>query len=67
MSTQLKRVSGGYEVSTVIGPGSRKKAARKPVFVPAGDLPALKDEIVRQAKAARLELGVPPQKEKPLV
>lgn len=58
MSTQLTEADGGFYVATVTSPGGRKQMARGRVFVPAGNPGLLKAEIVRQAKAARLALGI---------
>lgn len=63
MSTQLQRVPQGYIVSTVSAPGGRKKMPRKAVRVGSADMALVIQEIVKQADAARAELGISTQKE----
>lgn len=53
MSTMLADRPGVWLVSTVSGPGGRRKIPRGAVAVPKGDKAALQAEIVRQADAAR--------------
>ena len=67
MSTQLKRIPGGYEVSTISAPGGRKKRARGAVKVTSGDPRDLIAEMTRQAEAARAAFGIVQEKEKPVV
>lgn len=67
MSTELKRVSGGYIVSTVSAPGSRKKLPRNAVRLDDPDKAALVAEIVKQADAARTKLGIRTKREDPVV
>lgn len=67
MSTMVSEIGKMLRVSTVMGPGRRKKLPRGGVLVPKGDEDALIAEVVRQATAARVRLGIAITKEKPVV
>lgn len=59
MSTMLQEVGSMVRVSTIIGPGNRKKLPRKSTLLPAADWAGIKAEIERQAAEARIEVGIP--------
>ncbi len=67
MSTQVADRGTHWEVSSVTGPGARRKIPRRPVLVPKGDKDMLRAEIIRQAMAARKKFGVHQKEEVPVV
>lgn len=67
MTTQLRDVGDMVEVTTVFGPGRRREIPRAPVLVPRDDVGAIRAEIVKQAIAARVAVGLNPQPQEPVV
>lgn len=67
MSTQLRNVGDMIEVSTIVRTGKQRLRARRSVLVPAGDMDALKAEVLRQAALVRSELGLDTAEERPVV
>lgn len=66
MSTQLEEHGDHWLVKTVAGPGKRRKLGRNPVRVPKDDKDRLRAEIVRQAKAARVAMGIQQTEQEPV-
>lgn len=58
MSTMLEESGGMYVVSTISAAGKQRKMPRGRVMVPKGDVAMRQAEIVRQAKALRVAVGV---------
>lgn len=67
MSTQLREVGTMVEVSSVVGPGSRRKIPRNPVWVPKKDVAKMTAAIVAAAVQARKDFGVAGHEEVPVV
>lgn len=58
MATQVKDVGDRWEVARVTSPGKTRRIPRKPVYVPLGDIVALREAVTNQALAARADLGI---------
>lgn len=58
MATMMRDAGDMVLISTVVGPGKRKRLPRGGVLVPAADRPTVIAEIVRQAEKARALAGV---------
>lgn len=58
MATQLQDSGEHVVVSTIYGPGTRRKLPRGGVRVLRTDVDLLRAEIERQAKEARADAGV---------
>lgn len=67
MSTQVRDVEGGYEVSTLDRSGKRRGLPAGRVIVRTLALSAMREEVERQADALRKKLGVGKYKEVPVV
>ncbi len=67
MSTRLTKAAGVYLVSTVVGPGSRRKLPRNLTMVPEGDHAALIKVIVEKAEEARRLFGIEVPERRPVV
>ncbi len=58
MATRLADKGTHYEVSTEAGPNRRRRIPRGTVRVPKGEPELLRAEVLRQAQAARLAIGI---------
>lgn len=67
MSTQRDDRGGDVLISTLTAQGSRRKLPRNTVRIPKGERKLIKAEMLRQAKQARLDLGVEQKLEVPVV
>ncbi len=67
MSTQVRDVAGGYEVSTLDKSGKRRGRPTGRVVVYGLELGPMMAEVERQAGELRKKLGIQQPKEEPVV
>lgn len=67
MTTQVRDVDGGYEVSTLDRSGKRRGLPSGRVLVPGPGMDAMRIEVERQAVVLRKKLGIATTKGEPVV